>query len=143
MINVSAKHITVMLALLASFLAHAAPTAVDVPPAHRTIYIDPTTYQVNVKRYGSLLDAHARYLIAHPEANIVIQGSTDERGSREYNFVDGQRAAESVRKALEIRGVKDSQIEAMSLGEERPVDKGHSEKAWAKNRRVEIVYLGE
>jgi peptidoglycan-associated lipoprotein len=143
MINVSAKHITVLSALLASFLAYASPPVGEVPPPQRTIYIDPATYQVNVKKYGSLLDAHARYLIAHPEAHIVIQGSTDERGSREYNFVNGQWAAESVRKQLVIMGVADSQIEAVSFGEERPVDTGHNEQAWAKNRRVEIVYLGE
>jgi peptidoglycan-associated lipoprotein len=141
--NASTKHITLVAVLLASFLAHAAPTAIDVPPAHRTLYIDPHTYQVSANKYGSLLDAHARYLIAHPEARIIIQGNTDERRSREYNLVLGQRAAESVRKALEIRGVPDSRIEAVSFGEERPADTGHDARAWANNCRVEIVYQGE
>jgi peptidoglycan-associated lipoprotein len=140
MVNASAKHFTVLSALLASFLAHAGPTAGDVPPAPRTIYVDTVTYQVNTKKYGSLLDAHARYLIAHPEACVLVQGNTDERHSREYNMALGQRAALSVKKALESRGAKPVQIEAMSLGEERPAVKGHNEQAWAKNRRVEIVY---
>jgi len=72
---------------------------------------------------------------------VRLEGSTDERGSREYNIGLGERRAQAVRRALLLQGVAESQITTVSYGEERPAVTGHSEDAWAKNRRVEIVYL--
>jgi peptidoglycan-associated lipoprotein len=71
---------------------------------------------------------------------VVIEGHTDERGGSEYNLALGQRRSEAVRQALELLGVKDSQVEAVSFGKEKPADEGHDETAWAKNRRAEIAY---
>jgi peptidoglycan-associated lipoprotein len=85
--------------------------------------------------------AHARYLAANPQARVRLEGNTDERGSREYNIGLGDRRAQSVRRALLLQGVAEGQITTVSYGEERPADPGHDEAAWAKNRRVEIVYL--
>jgi peptidoglycan-associated lipoprotein len=85
--------------------------------------------------------AHATYLAAHPEARVRLEGNTDERGSREYNIGLGDRRAQSVRRAMLLQGVSEGQITTVSYGEERPVDPGHDEAAWAKNRRVDIVYL--
>ena len=70
-----------------------------------------------------------------------LEGHTDERGSREYNIGLGERRAQSVRRALLLQGAADAQISTVSYGEERPAVPGHDEAAWAKNRRVEIVYL--
>jgi peptidoglycan-associated lipoprotein len=85
--------------------------------------------------------AHAKYLAANPQARVRLEGNTDERGSREYNIGLGDRRAQSVRRALLLQGVTEGQLTIVSYGEERPADPGHDEAAWAKNRRVEIVYL--
>ncbi len=85
--------------------------------------------------------AHAKYLAANPQARVRLEGHTDERGSREYNIGLGDRRAQSVRRALLLQGVTEGQLTTVSYGEERPADPGHDEAAWAKNRRVEIVYL--
>lgn len=73
----------------------------------------------------------------------MIQGNTDERGSREYNIALGQRRADSVKQMMLLLGVQESQIETVSFGEEKPRREGHDESAWAENRRSDIVYAGE
>lgn len=93
--------------------------------------------------YQALLEAHAQYLKNTKNANLILQGHADERGSREYNLALGQRRAEGVLKALQLLGVQDSQVEAVSLGEEKPLAEGQSEEAWKQNRRVELLYQGE
>ena len=85
--------------------------------------------------------AHARYLAANPATRVRLEGHTDERGSREYNIGLGERRAQAVRRALMLQGAIDGQLATVSYGEERPAAPGHDEEAWAKNRRVEIVYL--
>ena len=72
--------------------------------------------------------------------NILIQGNTDERGTAEYNLALGQSRSDSVRKALTLLGVESSQIEAISLGKEKPTKIGHDEESWKENRRADIVY---
>lgn len=91
-------------------------------------------------RARSLLAEHADYLRAHPEVSIVIQGHTDERGTREYNLALGERRAAAVRDYLQSLGVSASQLSVVSYGEERPVDPRSTEAAWAQNRRAELVY---
>ncbi len=93
--------------------------------------------------YRAVLEAHAEYLRTDKEAKALLQGHADERGSREYNLALGQRRAESVYRALNLLGVDENQIEAVSLGEEKPLVEGQNEEAWAQNRRVEIYYQGE
>ena len=87
--------------------------------------------------------AHAKYLGGHPDTRVRLEGHTDERGSREYNIGLGERRAQAVRRALLLQGAADAQISTVSYGEERPAVPGHDEAAWAKNRRVEIVYLAQ
>jgi peptidoglycan-associated lipoprotein len=69
---------------------------------------------------------------------MVVEGHTDERGSREYNLALGQKRAEAVVKSLALLGVGQAQVEAVSFGEERPAAQGSDEAAWAKNRRAEL-----
>jgi peptidoglycan-associated lipoprotein len=69
---------------------------------------------------------------------MMIEGHADERGGREYNLALGQRRAEAVVRSLALLGAGDAQLEAVSYGKERPVDPGHDETAWAKNRRAEL-----
>lgn len=85
--------------------------------------------------------AHAKYLADHPNARVRLEGNTDERGSPEYNIGLGMRRAQSVREAMLLQGASADQITVVSYGAERPVDPAHDRAAWAKNRRVDIVYL--
>jgi len=85
--------------------------------------------------------SHAKFLAGHSGTRVRLEGHTDERGSREYNIGLGERRAQAVRRALLLQGASDAQISTVSYGEERPAVSGHDETSWAKNRRVEIVYL--
>jgi len=108
--------------------------------AKRTVYFDFDSAEI--KGEGTdIVAAHAKYLAANPTTRVRLEGHTDERGSREYNIGLGERRAQSVRRALLLQGAGDAQISTVSYGEERPAVAGHDEAAWAKNRRVEIIYL--
>src|SRR6516162_4494738 len=108
--------------------------------AKRTVYFDFDSSEI--KGEGTdVVAAHAKYLAANPSTRVRLEGHTDERGSREYNIGLGERRAQAVRRALLLQGAADAQISTVSYGEERPAVPGHDEAAWAKNRRVEIVYL--
>lgn len=87
-----------------------------------------------------VVEAHARYLSNNPSASVLLEGHTDERGTREYNVALGERRAESVRNLMSLMGASGTQMRTISYGEERPAAMGHDEEAWALNRRVEIVY---
>ena len=106
--------------------------------AKRSIYFDFDSYVVK-DEYKSVVDAHSKYLTSN-KRKILIQGNTDERGGSEYNLALGQKRAEAVRKSMNLLGVSDGQMEAVSLGKEKPKAAGHDEAAWAENRRADIVY---
>lgn len=108
----------------------------------RSIYFDFDSYVVK-DEYRQLVLAHAQYLRNNAGARMLLQGNTDERGSREYNLALGQRRADAVKYAMTLSGAKEAQIEAVSLGEEKPRATGHDEASWAENRRVDIRYQGE
>jgi peptidoglycan-associated lipoprotein len=110
--------------------------------ARRSIYYEYDQFDVK-DEYRGLVEAHAKYLRENPQARILVQGNTDERGSREYNVGLGQRRSDGVKKMLMLLGARDNQIESVSLGEEKPQAEGHSEDAWSKNRRSDILYGGE
>ena len=110
--------------------------------ARRSIYYDYDQFDVK-DEYRGLVEAHAKYLRENAQARVLIQGNTDERGSREYNVGLGQRRSDGVKKMLILLGAKENQIESVSLGEEKPQAEGHSEDAWSKNRRSDILYGGE
>jgi peptidoglycan-associated lipoprotein len=105
----------------------------------RLIYFDFDSAEIRGEG-TDVVAAHAKFLASHPDARVRLEGHTDERGSREYNIGLGERRAQSVRRALLLQGASMSQISTVSYGEERPAVPGHDEGAWAKDRRVEIVY---
>jgi peptidoglycan-associated lipoprotein len=107
--------------------------------AKRSVYFDFDSYVVK-DEFKPVIEAHSQYLIKNTDRKIVIQGNTDERGGSEYNLALGQKRAEAVRRALNLLGVADSQIEAVSFGKEKPKATGSNEAAWAENRRADIVY---
>jgi peptidoglycan-associated lipoprotein len=75
----------------------------------------------------------------HPSLAVEIDGNCDERGTEEYNLALGQRRAAVARKYLVALGVRPAQVDTLSWGDERPAVPGHSEQAWAKNRRDELI----
>ncbi len=93
--------------------------------------------------FKPMLAAHARYLSGNRQAKVLVQGNTDERGSREYNIALGQRRAEAVKRVLTLQGAQEAQVEAVSLGEEKPRCEAQNEECWAQNRRGDILYGGE
>ena len=112
------------------------------PLSKRSVYFDYDKFDVK-EEYRPLVEAHAKFLRDNPTAKMLIQGNADERGSREYNVGLGQRRSDSLKKMLSLLGVKDSQMESVSLGEEKPVCNEHDEECWAKNRRDDMLYNGE
>ena len=88
-----------------------------------------------------VVEAHAQFLAREAEAQVVLEGHADERGSREYNVALGERRANGVRDMLRLLGIADHQIRTVSYGEERPAAIGHEEESWSRNRRVEFAYV--
>ena len=107
--------------------------------ANRSIYFDYDSYVVRDDGQP-IVQNHSGYLTKNKERKILIQGNTDERGGTEYNLALGQKRAEAVRKSMAALGVAESQMEAVSLGEEKPKATGSTEAAWSENRRADIVY---
>ena len=110
--------------------------------SQRSVFYDYDSYTVKGE-YRELVLSHAKFLRDHADASVILQGNTDDRGSREYNLALGQRRADSVRNMMTLAGARDEQIESVSLGEEKPRALGHSESAWSQNRRTDILYRGE
>jgi peptidoglycan-associated lipoprotein len=115
-----------------------APEALGRPSAN-SVYYD---FDKSDLRPGDrkVVEAQAQYLRQHPELKVRVEGNADERGSTEYNLALGQRRADGVAKAMELLGVSEKRVEAVSYGEEKPRATGHDEAAWAQNRRSDIVY---
>lgn len=86
-----------------------------------------------------ILERKAEFLKKYPEISVIIEGHTDERGSRETNIAFGDRRAGAVKSFLIREGIERYRLIPVSFGRERPIDTGKSEKARAKNRRVHFV----
>ena len=105
----------------------------------RVVYFDFDSFVVKSDAQG-LVDANARFIKADASRKVTVEGHTDDRGGREYNLALGQKRAEAVRRSLTLLGVSDSQVEAVSFGEEKPAAAGGNEAAYSQNRRAEISY---
>jgi len=108
-------------------------------PSVDTIYFAFDSEEIRPE-FESVLSSHAQYMMANPNTNVTLQGYADERGTREYNLGLGERRAQAVERYLTVQGVSPSQIQIVSYGEERPAVQGHTEEAYAKNRRVVFSY---
>ena len=123
----------------------AAPGTVDPlndpasPLSRRSVFFDFDQFVVKPE-FTPVIEAHGRFLAANKNRRIVVEGNTDERGSREYNLALGQKRSEAVRKALVALGVPDAQLEAVSFGEEKPRASGGDDAAMAENRRADLAY---
>jgi peptidoglycan-associated lipoprotein len=104
--------------------------------------LDPVYFEYDqaslTDRSRDILVRNAEWLQGNPQVRVQVEGHTDERGTNEYNLALGERRAASVRSYLTSLGIDASRLVTISYGEERPADPGHSEAAWASNRRVEF-----
>jgi peptidoglycan-associated lipoprotein len=110
--------------------------------SRRSIYFDYDKFDIKPEYYD-LVAAHAKFLVNNRQFRMLIQGNTDERGSREYNLALGQKRADAIKKQLVLLGAREEQVESVSLGEEKPRSLGQDEAAWAENRRGDLLYSGE
>jgi peptidoglycan-associated lipoprotein len=109
------------------------------PLSVRTIYFEYDSAVISSEGQ-SALTAHAEYLSLNPDQRIILEGHSDERGTREYNLALGERRAWAVEEFLSLSGVSTEQLEVRSYGEENPVSMGNDESAYQINRRVELLY---
>lgn len=105
----------------------------------RSVYFDYDVFTIK-QDYAALVERQGKYLASNSGLSIKVEGNADERGSSEYNLALGQKRAEAVARALKVYGVKDTQVEAVSWGKEKPKNPAHTETAWAENRRADLVY---
>ena len=110
--------------------------------SRRSVYFDFDQFVIK-QEFIPLVEAHAGFLSQNPGMRMMVQGNTDERGSREYNLALGQKRAEALKQALVRLGASANQIEAVSLGEEKPRCTERSEACFAENRRSDMLYAGE
>jgi len=107
--------------------------------ANRTIYFEFDSAKLTSESI-EILETHGNFIAGNGEVSVRLEGHADERGSREYNIALGDRRAQSVRRVLLFQGASVDQIDTVSYGEEKPVMSGHTEAAWSRNRRVELIY---
>jgi peptidoglycan-associated lipoprotein len=108
----------------------------------RAVHFDLDKANIRAGEDAGILDEKLRILQANPSLTIEIVGHADERGSDEYNLALGNRRAVAAKQYLTGRGIDAARISTRSMGEEQPVDPGHSEDAWSKNRRDEFSASG-
>jgi len=116
--------------------AGAAATAAAFELANIHFDFDKSTLRPEDRK---ILKGHAEWLMKNKDVNIIVEGHCDERGTTEYNLALGERRATETKKYLVELGVAADRIKTISYGEERPLDPGHNEAAWAKNRRAQFV----
>lgn len=102
------------------------------------IYFDYDRAEIKPE-YVAVVTAYAQFLSGNQARKLRLEGHTDQRGSREYNIGLGERRAQSVRRALLLQGVNETQLTTVSYGAERPAVAGDDEAAYSKNRRVELA----
>ena len=110
----------------------------EVTNIPRVVYFEYDSSDVS-QEVQSIIAAHAVILSQNPGLNIVLEGHADERGTREYNLALGQERAQAIAELLQIN-VNPNRIQLVSYGEEEPAVLESNEEAWARNRRVEILY---
>lgn len=103
----------------------------------RDIYFDFDSYKLKSEDFDGLKTLSA-WLKANKKSNLTVEGHCDERGSIEYNMALGQKRAEAVREYLLTTGVEQGRVKSISYGKETPADAGHTEEAWAMNRRAHM-----
>lgn len=105
---------------------------------YEDVYFEKGSYQLTPEA-RELLKRKAQWLQKHPDVKVIIEGHTDEPGTKEYNLALGDRRAGAVKSFLIGEGIEPARLIAVSYGNEKPIDTAKTEKARAKNRRVHFV----
>jgi len=108
----------------------------------KDIHFDFDKYDIRPED-AEILKGNAALLMKYAKAKIQIEGHCDERGTVEYNLALGERRANNAKKYLISLGIPNDRISTISYGKERPLDPGHNEEAWAKNRRAHIIVISK
>jgi peptidoglycan-associated lipoprotein len=120
-------------------------TSAPVTSAERSAIAGVIYFELDDSSLGedsrTTIESKAPVMLRHPDLRIRITGHADERGSDEYNLALGLRRAAEAKRYLVALGIQDDRIEIVTLGEERPAVQGHTEEAWALNRRAEFEIL--
>jgi peptidoglycan-associated lipoprotein len=106
------------------------------------IYFDFDSFTLSDNARKTLTE-NAGYLRKSAAAKLRIEGNCDERGSAEYNIALGQKRAEAAKKYLVTMGIPADRLTTISYGKEKPLDQGHDDAAWAKNRRDDFTVLAK
>ena len=109
------------------------------PLSRSTIYFMLDSSEVQPD-FIQVINAHAQYLVAHPNQKLTLEGHADERGSPEYNIALGDQRAKAVAGMMKAQGVSDGQLTLISYGEEKPAVMGSDESSYERNRRAELSY---
>ncbi|MCS7281629.1 MAG: peptidoglycan-associated lipoprotein Pal [Desulfobacterota bacterium] len=122
-----------------------APTVPSLPAPKPTyvlkdIHFDFDKYDIRPQD-AEILKDNLEWFKANPGKRVRIEGHCDERGTSEYNLILGQKRADAAKNYLVNLGVDEKLLETVSYGKERPLDPGHNEEAWARNRRAHFVVL--
>ena len=106
------------------------------------VYFDFDRY--NIRPDGAaIIQAKAAFMSHYPAVRAEIQGHCDERGTEVYNMALGDRRARAAHNYITSLGIDGSRLSTVSYGKERPIDPGHNEAAWARNRRAQLVITAE
>jgi peptidoglycan-associated lipoprotein len=108
--------------------------------ALKDIHFDFDRYSIR-REDAEILKQGLGWFQENPGTHVRIEGNCDERGTVEYNLVLGQKRADAAKNYLTTLGIDQKMLETISYGKERPVDPGHNEESWAKNRRDHFVSL--
>jgi peptidoglycan-associated lipoprotein len=106
--------------------------------ALKTIYFEFDSFLLS-QASRDILYTNAEFMLKKYKGKVVLEGNCDERGSDEYNLALGENRAKAAKNYLLTLGVPAEQLSVVSYGKEKPVDNGHTEEAWAKNRRVDFT----
>jgi peptidoglycan-associated lipoprotein len=109
---------------------------------NQDIYFDFDKYDLRTDA-RTTLDRKASFLNQNSSIRVQVEGHCDERGTNEYNMALGERRANAAKQYLTTAGISAGRLSTISYGEERPLDPGHNEAAWARNRRAHFVITGQ
>ncbi len=109
---------------------------------NQDVYFDFDKYDLRTDA-RTTLDRKASFLNQNSSVRVQVEGHCDERGTNEYNMALGERRANAAKQYLTTAGISAGRLSTISYGEERPLDPGHTEAAWARNRRAHFVITGQ
>jgi peptidoglycan-associated lipoprotein len=105
----------------------------------KRIYFDYDKFDISPES-AQVLDGIVGFLNSNPELKLQVAGNCDERGTTEYNLALGDRRAKAAKDYCTEKGISGERVTSVSFGEEKPLDPGHTEEAWAKNRRDDFLF---